>query len=154
MTIKDFKKYITKSSIKNEKTGCWEWNKSRFKQGYGIATFPNKKGSGLAHRLSFAIYYEELSESDIVMHLCDNPCCVNPDHLRKGTQKDNMKDMKDKNRGPDRKGEKGTTVKLNAFNVDFIRAYPKERGATTYLSKMFNVSKSTISDIIKGKTWK
>lgn len=154
MTIKDFKMYIKESSSPNKDTGCWEWNRSRFKQGYGIATLPNKKGSGLAHRLSFVIFVEELSDLDIVMHSCDNPCCVNPSHLRKGTQKDNMEDMKYKNRSPNRKGENGTTVKLNISAVSYIKEYPKVRGSVTLLAKMFNVSKSTISDIRKGKTWK
>lgn len=71
------------------------------KEGYGMIQFKieNKKYHYLAHRLSFEISnFVELESSDIICHNCDNPACINPRHLFKGTHKDNVEDRVKKNR--------------------------------------------------------
>ncbi len=124
--------------------------------GYGRIKLHGKKV--YAHRLIYC-QTNELSLSDIsgkvVRHKCDNPSCVNPEHLCIGTQKDNMADMV--SRGRSLKGAGHSQAKLTAEQVNYIKAnyvgWSREYGAIP-LAKKFKVSKSTISRIIKGESWK
>jgi hypothetical protein len=89
-TLARFYKKVSKQS-----TGCWEWTASRDNNGYG---YFKHDGMGRAHRWS-AKYIAGLDVEDkLVCHRCDNPCCVNPEHLFIGLEQDNIKDMIDKNR--------------------------------------------------------
>ncbi len=73
---------------------CWEWEGSRNKDGYG--TFKIGNDVVLAHRFAYQYIYGKTPKQ--VMHKCDNPPCVNPDHLFSGTQFDNMRDKQLKGR--------------------------------------------------------
>lgn len=75
--------------------GCWEWTGFRRGSGYGGFQFGPSPHS--AHRISFLIHHGHMPVG-CVMHTCDNRLCVNPSHLRDGTQLDNMQDMKAKGR--------------------------------------------------------
>ena len=83
-----------------EVNGCWEWQAGKQKQGYGLFAF--KLGT-LAHRCSWMLYCGEIPKGLIVMHICDNVGCVNPLHLRLGTDKDNTRDMLEKGRHTNQK---------------------------------------------------
>lgn len=75
---------------------CWEWQKSKNPCGYG-----QLKYRGIlerAHRISWIVFKGSIPEGMSVLHTCDNPGCVNPNHLWLGTQGDNMKDMHNKGR--------------------------------------------------------
>lgn len=82
---------------KYEKTenGCWQWTDACHpRDGYGFFKLDGR--SQYAHRLAVGL---EKGQPGVVMHTCDNPGCVNPDHLRVGTQQDNLADMHAKKRG-------------------------------------------------------
>lgn len=86
----------------NPNTGCWEWQGGRNTQGYGHFCV-RKPQSKMAHRWSYEHYKGPIPEGHLVLHACDNPPCVNPEHLSTGTQKDNMQDAKRKRRRADQK---------------------------------------------------
>lgn len=85
------KKYVVDSV-----TGCWNWVGKQNKLGYGCITVEGVETR--AHRAMHFLLNPEADRSLVVMHKCDNPRCVNPEHLQLGTQRDNMLDMHSKGR--------------------------------------------------------
>ena len=83
--------------------GCWEWQASRMPKGYGRLGISGVMV--LAHRVSYELNIGPIQAGLFVLHKCDNPSCVRPDHLFLGTQADNVHDAKAKGRkfGPQRK---------------------------------------------------
>ena len=102
------------------------------------------------------VYYEATGElPEVVRHKCDNPRCVNPEHLEGGTQKDNMADMYERNRAGDRRnfGAANGRTKLNPCDVAAIRkSYIS--GSRTHglsaLAKQFSISTSQVRRVVKG----
>ena len=92
--------FSTKYNIDDE-TGCWIWCASSARGGYG--QFNTSKDDGRkwyrAHRFSYEAYKGKIPDGYVVMHVCDTPACVNPDHLKVGTQADNIADRDAKGRG-------------------------------------------------------
>jgi hypothetical protein len=80
--------------------GCWEWTGTRNKQGYGVVGIAiNKRPAGmLAPRVQWMHHHGEIPAGQVIRHTCDNPPCINPDHLRCGTYQDNHDDMRSKGR--------------------------------------------------------
>ncbi len=127
--------------------------------GYGAVRLNGKVVK--AHRLAYATHHNITLESMknlVIIHKCDNPSCVNPDHLVLGTHADNMFDMAVKGRagkGPGLIGTKHPQAKLTEQDVLLI----KELLATTNrtlesIGKQFNVLKGTIHAIKVGRLWK
>lgn len=147
--------YIKRFWSKVEKKSdneCWEWKGSLLKNGYGkIGYGANSKL--LAHRLSFMIHNnKEIEEGKYILHSCDNRKCVNPFHLREGTQQDNMNDKKERNRNTF--GEKNGLSKLTEQQVLEIRnKYIPRKYTLKMLATEYNVSYQSISIIINNKTW-
>lgn len=77
---------------------CWVWSGSRLPAGYG--TIRSKGKTVYAHRLSVLLDGRKIPDGHVVMHICDNPPCVRPSHLRVGTQAENRRDCADKGRNP------------------------------------------------------
>ena len=132
--------------------GCIEWTGSRNLKGYGILKSNNKRFR--AHRIAWALFNNKnITEGLIIMHTCDNPPCVNPDHLKLGTPADNMKDMCKKGRGGVAIGSKNGSAKLKESDVIEIRKKLKNRTGVD-IAREYGVGKKTISDVKTGKTWK
>lgn len=72
--------------------GCWVYN------GESYPSVDFRGGSVGLHRLSCAAFNNAVPEGYVVLHLCDDPRCVNPHHLRSGTHEENMADMREKSR--------------------------------------------------------
>jgi hypothetical protein len=87
------------------KSDCWIWYGDRTKQGYGTYSVKvNGKWQTIGvHRISYELYYGSISDGLFVCHHCDNPPCLNPEHLFLGTAKDNVQDMLHKGRGKHQK---------------------------------------------------
>ena len=124
-------------------SGCWIWVAQTNAKGYG--RLRNDGGSTYAHRISYQLYKGEVPGDMLVLHSCDNPTCVNPAHLRLGTNSDNMIDMYQRNRFPNQT--------LNTKTAKIIYNRCKEGAKQVDLAKEFKVHFSTISDIATGKAW-
>ncbi len=136
-----------------EVNGCWNWKKYKNSLGYGII---NVKGKiHLAHRISWQIFKGEIPESLLICHTCDNPSCINPNHLWMGTNKENQEDMFKKNRSRHVRGDDHSSSKLDSEKVKKIRSLSKPRYYTAKrLAEEFKVSEVTIHNIIYGRTWR
>jgi hypothetical protein len=135
-------------SIPEPNSGCWLWVGSLNACGYG--TMGYKRKSQLAHRVSFSVFIGRFPKNKKVLHWCDTPCCVNPEHLFIGTQKDNVHDMERKNRSYHPAGEDHGKALLTAQQVREIRAAKKSRG----LAKQYGVGQHVIKYARRAGTWK
>ena len=148
----------------NKTKDCWIWKEGCFINGYGQFRVGTKKMK--AHRVVFMMINGEIPKNKIICHKCDNPKCVNPQHLFLGTHKDNALDSKNKGRRafglrhgtytkPHTrcKGEKNGSAKLTKENVIAIRLQHKNTSVDV-LSKNFKISKSQIRNIINYRAWR
>lgn len=132
---------------------CWEWGGALTHSGYGRFALTGRK-TVRAHRFAFEDFYGEISKDACVLHHCDNPKCVRPDHLFWGSHKDNAMDREHKGRGADKHGEKSAVSKLTASGVKEIREKYLPRKYTQYrLAKEYGVCQAQIWRILNGKNW-
>lgn len=134
---------------------CLEWN--RFKNNGGYGTLYYKGKTVYAHRLAYCrandLSLEDI-EGKVVLHSCDNPSCINPEHLSLGTNLDNSEDMVQKGRSAS--GEKCARAKLTEKQVEEIRNRYTKRcpvNGQSAISKDYNVDRSTIGYIVRGVCW-
>lgn len=133
---------------------CIVWIGTKNKTGYEYIRLNGKWKR--AHRVSYELAKGEINENLVVMHSCDNRACINPAHLSVGTQAENIADMHSKSRHKTLKGEQNPRAKLTESDVAKIKSQYKKGygGYGMYrLAKDFGVSKTTISSLLKGKTW-
>jgi len=144
--------------------GCWIWEGFKSHNGYGRLRITNNKRIP-SHRFSYELFKGNIPQKLLVCHHCDNPSCVNPDHLWIGTHKENMHDMIRKQRGgfgsginlatiKRRKGITHPRAKLNEEKVLEMRELSKKGMTNRALGIKFNISESTVSGIVLRKEWK
>ena len=145
--------------ISLEKNKCWVWFGDKDKYGYGRFYY-NKVKTRLAHRISY-LHYNNISEDSIkdlnVCHHCDNPPCVNPEHLFLGSQLDNVKDMIAKGRANyvGVKGEDSVSSVLREYEVlEIFDMLNKSELSQKEIANIYGVTDMTISNIERGETWK
>jgi hypothetical protein len=138
-------------------TPCWVWTGCTSPLGYGVITM--KPLHILAHRVSWFLEHGVLLCGNKVQlqHHCDNPPCVNPEHLFDGTQMDNVHDCMEKGRfNPGYVcGEQVGNHKLTAEEVLEIREkYDGVREGYAAIGKEYGVDQTNIGYILRRKTWK
>ena len=104
----------------DEESGCWNWTQGTSSAGYGLVKFGGEQW--IAPRLYYFVFVGPIPEGVMVCHHCDNPRCVNPDHLFLGTAKDTHDDAVEKGRKPGRRGMRAPNAKLTDDQVRAIRA--------------------------------
>lgn len=142
-------KIVDRFMAKVEKTdSCWLWTAYTLpKMGYGMFWMNNTMR--LTHRVSFEFFRGPIGDLH-VLHRCDNPRCVNPDHLFLGTNADNVADKVEKNRSARLTGEKHPSAKLNEETVRWIRSCPLSGAA---IARSLGLDRSTGNYIRQGKLW-
>lgn len=134
---------------KSKPGDCWLWTGCVDRKGYGL--FRTQKGSCGAHRYSWQLANGcAVPQGWCVMHVCDVPGCVNPAHLKLGSNAENMADKVAKGRQAKGRDAIGA-VKLTEEKVRSIRA---SREPHANLAHAFGVSEATIRMIRSGKTWR
>lgn len=142
----------------NPVSGCWEWQGTKH-NGYGrTITGSRKDGTRRtisAHRLSYEVWNGNIPEGYEVCHKCDNPACINPDHLFVGTRQDNIDDRERKGRNVIKVGEEQPKAKLTKKAVKDARWEHAYKGTSFQrLANRYGVNKKTIENAINGVTWK
>lgn len=141
------------AKIRISPRGCWEWTASFDSGGYGVIKVggENKK----AHRVSYEIFNGSIPEKMCVCHKCDNPKCINPDHLFIGTQQANIADRQNKCRsnGGSLQGEKNKSAKLTNMQVAEIKRAIADGCPQKDLAIKYSVSATTIWAIKHGLKW-
>lgn len=123
--------------------GCWVWQGRRGDR-KGYVQVKINKTRILAHRLSYEAFYGPLDENEVVRHTCDNPPCVNPNHLTKGSKRQNSRDAVLRER---------FDTKLTWDDVSRIRALAFAGVRAHDLALKYDVSDPTILRIIKNESW-
>lgn len=141
-----FWKYVSKTD------GCWLWTGSA-PHGYGSMTI-NKRRVKATH-VSWKLHGRDLPKGKWLLHKCDNPPCVNPDHLFVGDHAANTADKmaKGRHRGP--RGERCAQHILDLDRVQKIRTlYATTKIKVSELAVQFSVTRGTIKSIVQGLNWK
>lgn len=138
-----------------DERGCWVCTSHGYKN---PKKRPQVKRNGKMLIISRVVYEhhnnEKIPEGLFVLHSCDNKKCINPEHLRLGTQKENMEDMYSRDRQPYLKGSKSGSTELTEKDVYEIK-YLYISGSMTSLeiSKLYPVKVSRVQEICRDNGW-
>lgn len=146
----------------NKTDTCWLWTAAKANKGYG-AFGPEPGKVVKAHRYSWEMANGPITDGMCVLHKCDVPACVNPDHLFLGTKADNNRDMHEKGRNVPggtystanvKRGSSHHGAKLNEESVRAIRKAHEGGMTMTNIAKMHGVAASAVHKIIHRRHWK
>jgi hypothetical protein len=133
--------------------GCWLWKGNQTSNGYSV--FPITESFTIhAYRFAYAAWKGEIPRRMCVMHSCDNRLCVNPEHLRLGTHKENTQDALSKGRmalGEANGKSKATEAMVHAIRADYKGP---QYGELARLCRRYGLAPTTIKKIVTGVTWK
>lgn len=158
------------SYTEKDERGCWNWTRRSKQNGYGVAYFGKERW--LAHRAAYSLVKGEIPKGMSVCHSCDNPACINPDHLWLGTHKENMHDSIKKGRaskppvhvggdhwrlkyphmvehGEDNPNAIMTEEQVIQMRKDYVGGQPLDEICARY-----EINRSTMHDYTSGRTWK
>ena|SRR5689334_17005961 len=125
---------------------CWLWQGYRHDCGYGLLSI--KKRNFYAHRIAWEMFRGPIPDGMHVLHRCDVPACVNPEHLFLGTNDDNIADKVSKGRQP-----RGETQGSSVLTDSDVKAIRSSQESSRLLAERFRVSQSNIYQVRTGRTW-
>ena len=138
--MKDYTEYFIKH-VSIAYNGCWLWTGNRQSQGYGRAGYNG--GHIKAHRLAWLLFVGEIPDKTFVLHKCDNPPCVNPEHLELGNHSKNLRDAAIRDR---------MNSKISNKQVSEIKQILEQKLLThKQIAEAFKVSTSLITRISLGQ---
>lgn len=135
-----------------DKSGdCWLWTGTNKGAGYGqFCTGGCRK---LAHRVAWELSFGVIPAGMAVCHHCDNPQCVNPNHLFLGTWAENNHDRHQKGRSGGAKGERHGKARLTDQAVKEIRHLHSQGLGYRAIARRYSMSRSAIAHIVRGRSW-
>ena len=142
-------RFEEKVAVPEDPTQCWIWTGSKKSDGYGkIGLGAPSRDTVLAHRAAWMIYRYPIPDGMLVLHTCNNGAggCVNPDHLYIGDYCDNTKDRV--------RAGNNATQKLTVEDVAAIRVKLEAGHTGIELAEEYNISRTAISRIRTGRTFK
>lgn len=140
-------------------TACWLWTAGKSRGGYGEMKVA-KGVDAYAHRLSWGIAFGEIPPGMWVLHRCDNPTCVNPQHLFLGTQTDNMRDAVRKRRHVSGfminrpVGERHGSAKMIESDVVEIRRLAASGIGSAEIAQRIGISRQAVRGVVSGRSWR
>lgn len=132
-------------------TGCWLWAGLLNADGYGWFRLRGRAVG--AHRAAFEFHVGAIPADMVVMHRCDVRWCVNPDHLRLGSQRDNIADMVAKGRKAVMTGDRNPNSVLNSALVTELRRRWSEGEAIRALARSLGLNRRTVGRAVRGLSW-
>lgn len=131
--------------------GCWLWTGAKDKNGYGRIRVNGRQMH--AHVFSWEIRYCPMPPGKWGLHTCDNPSCVNPEHVYPGTPQANVQDRMEHGRAM--RGEENHKAKLTAEQVKSIRAaWEAGQHNKSEIARQYNVTNMLVGKIIRRELWK
>lgn len=148
--------------VRVDPDSCWLWSGTRNNKGYGMLTIKRRpsKWNFLAHRISWEAFFGPIPTGMLVLHRCDTPLCVRPDHLFLGTHTDNMRDCHAKGRNGEKtkpghkaRGARHPNSKLTEADVRVIRERCAAGELHREVAKDFGVGRTTVTKIAARFIW-
>lgn len=137
-----------KKVVLDEESNCWVWTACKNSDGYGhFGVGPSTPGK--AHRVSYELFRGPIPDGQMVCHKCDNPSCVNPEHLFLGSGQDNMDDRQAKGRTA--RGVRNGKSKITPEIARYIRRSPLSERK---IARELGVHRGTVNAVRSGRTWK
>ena len=132
--------------------GCWLWEGSKCnRKGYGKFWF--RGGVKAAHRVSYELYNGAIPDGLHILHSCDVTSCVNPAHLRPGTNAENHREKMERGRNVSPRGEASGMAKLTEREVVAIYKLTQTARSGRQIAADFGVRPSTVCAIKSGYNW-
>lgn len=135
------------NSIPEPNSGCWIWLAAVTERGYGQMSVGGRQQG--AHRASYEFYKGPVPAGAVVRHSCDNPFCINPDHLLIGSALDNVHDALDRGRFVS-----GNTHPIAKLTVEAVKEIRSSTLSDAKLAKKFGVSAAAIGYARRGESWR
>lgn len=141
----------------NKNGFCWVWIGRTMKDGYGVFRVGSRtdgtRKNALVHRLSWELHNGTIPAGLLVLHKCDNPPCVRPDHLFLGTHQDNATDKMKKGRFVPNFGKSNGNARLSEEDVLLIRKYRAKKMKRKFVAFLFGISEHQVYLITAKRSW-